>query len=90
MKEKTNQKFKKGIITGVAVLSIASLGILGGQTYAKYFTKIDGEGSATIARWSFKANNETKTIADTMLPRAQPINEPKTAQKEIIKAHKEM
>ena len=67
MKEKTNQKFKKGIITGVAVLSIASLGILGGQTYAKYFTKIDGEGSATIARWSFKANNETKTIADIKL-----------------------
>lgn len=61
------QKLKKGIITGTILLSVASLGILGGSTYSKYFTKIDGEGSATVARWSFKANNERETIANVKL-----------------------
>lgn len=62
-----NPKLKKGIITGTILLSVASIGILGGSTYSKYFTKIDGEGNATIARWSFKANNERKTIANIKL-----------------------
>ena len=61
------QKVKKGIITGAMLLSVVSLGILGGSTYSKYYTKIDGEGSATIARWSFKANNETQKIANIKL-----------------------
>lgn len=67
MKIKLNEKVKKGITATCAVLTIVSLGVLGGSTYSKYFTKIDGEGSATVARWSFKANNERETIANVKL-----------------------
>lgn len=67
MKIKLNQKMKKRTATAVVLLSVATLGIIAGSTYSKYFTKIEGEGNAEIARWSFKANNETETIADIKL-----------------------
>ena len=57
-------------MTGAILLSVASIGVLGGSTYSKYFTRIDGEGTATVARWSFKANNETKTIPNIKLTNA--------------------
>ena len=40
MKIKLNEKVKKGITATCAVLTIVSLGVLGGSTYSKYFTKI--------------------------------------------------
>ena len=67
MKQETNQKLRKGILTGAMLLSVVSLGILGGSTYSKYYSKIDGTGNAEIARWAFKANNQTKTIANIKL-----------------------
>ena len=62
-----NSKSKKIILIAILLLITIMLGIIGGITYAKYYTKIDGKGNAEIARWSFKANNETKTIADIKL-----------------------
>lgn len=67
MNEKLKEKFKKGTAYTAVLLTVATLGVLGGNTYSKYFTKIDGEGTATVARWAFKANNETKRIANIQL-----------------------
>lgn len=67
MREKLSEKIKKGATIAVVVLSVTTLGIIGGSTFSKYYTKIDGTGNAEIARWSFKANNETKTIANIKL-----------------------
>lgn len=46
---------------------MATLGIIGGSTYSKYYTEIKGTGNAKVARWVFKVNNETETIADIKL-----------------------
>lgn len=62
-----NEKVKKGVATATILLTVGVLGVIGGNTYAKYLTKIDGEGGAEVARWSFKANNETETIANIKL-----------------------
>lgn len=62
-----NEKVKKGVATATILITVGVLGVIGGSTYAKYFTKIDGEGGAEVARWSFKANNETETIANIKL-----------------------
>lgn len=57
------EKFKKGTAYAVIVLSVITLGIMGGSTFSKYYTKIDGSGGAEIARWSFKAN-DTSTVME--------------------------
>lgn len=74
MKIKNNEKLKKGIVIGVMLSSIAVLGILGGSTYSKYFTKIDGTGNAVVAKWSFKANNKTQTMEHIQLTKAYDQN----------------
>ena len=63
MNENIKEKLKKGVAYSAILLSVATLGIVGGNTYTKYFTKIDGEGNAEIARWSFRANN-TSTVME--------------------------
>ena len=67
MNEKISKKIKKGTAITAVILAVTTLGIIGGSTFSKYYTKIDGTGNAEIARWSFKANNETKTIANIKL-----------------------
>lgn len=67
MNKNFKEKLKRNLAYSAILLSVATLGVLGGNTYAKYFTKVDGEGTATVARWSFKANNETQTIANIKL-----------------------
>ena len=62
-----NQKIKKGIIATTMLGTITIGVILGGNTYSKYITKIDGTGNATIARWNFKDNNETQTMTNIKL-----------------------
>lgn len=44
------------------VLALTSTCLLGG-TMAKYATEVTGTGSATVAKWSFKVNGETATMA---------------------------
>lgn len=67
MKKELSKKLKKGTALTAVLLSVATLGIMGGSTYSKYYTEINGTGNAQVARWSFKANNETKTIANIKL-----------------------
>lgn len=63
MNENIKEKLKKGVAYSAILLSVATIGVVGGNTYSKYFTKIDGEGNAKIARWSFRANN-TSTVME--------------------------
>lgn len=63
MNENIKEKLKKGVAYSAILLSVATIGIVGGNTYSKYFTKIDGEGNAEIARWSFRVNN-TSTVME--------------------------
>ncbi len=63
MNENIKEKLKKGVACSAILLSVATIGVVGGNTYSKYFTKIDGEGNAKIARWSFRANN-TSTVME--------------------------
>ena len=63
MNENIKEKLKKGVAYSAILLSVATIGIVGGNTYSKYFTKIDGEGNAEISRWSFRANN-TSTVME--------------------------
>lgn len=63
MNENIKEKLKKGVACSAILLSVATIGVVGGNTYSKYFTKIDGEGNAEIARWSFRANS-TSTVME--------------------------
>lgn len=67
MKKELKEKLKKGTALTAVLLSVATLGIMGGKTYSKYYTEINGTGNAQVAKWSFKANNQTKTIANIKL-----------------------
>ena len=67
MNKKINKKLKNRAIVATMMVSMVALGVLGGNTYSKYIAQIDGTGNAEIARWAFKANNETKTIANIKL-----------------------
>jgi hypothetical protein len=54
------RKSKKIIIVSIALIAII-LSFVGGQVYAKYMSKVNGKGTADIAQWSFKVNeNEEK------------------------------
>lgn len=57
MKIKINKEFKKKAIIISGLLAVTTLAIIGGSSFAKYYTKIEGSGNAEIARWSFRANN---------------------------------
>lgn len=67
MSKNIKEKIKKCLAYSTILLSVATLGIIGGNTYAKYFTKIDGEGNAEIAKWSFKANNTSTFMENIQL-----------------------
>ena len=60
---KINKEFKKKTIITAGVLAVSALAVIGGSTFAKYFTKIEGSGNAEIAKWSFRANN-TSTVME--------------------------
>ena len=64
---KLNKKFRNALLVGSALIITTATGIIGGITYSKYYTKIDGEGTAEVARWSFKANNATQTMENITL-----------------------
>jgi len=60
---KINKEFKKKTIITAGVLAVSALAVIGGSTFAKYYTKIEGSGNAEIAKWSFRANN-TSTVME--------------------------
>ncbi len=54
------RKNKKIVLLAIAIIAIL-LSFAGGQVYAKYMSKVTGKGTADIASWSFKVNeNEEK------------------------------
>lgn len=61
------EKMKRGLTITTVLLCVATLGIIGGNTYSKYLTQINGTGNAVIANWSFKANNEVETMKNIQL-----------------------
>ena len=52
----------KSNILLITMATIAIVIILGTGAYAYYQTNINGTTSGTIARWDFKANNQTETF----------------------------
>lgn len=54
------KKSKKIVLLVVAIIAIL-LSFAGGQAYAKYMSRVTGQGTADIASWNFKVNeNEEK------------------------------
>ena len=54
-------KKSKKIVLIIVSISLLLLTFIGGQTYAKYISRVTGQGTADIASWSFKVNeNEEK------------------------------
>lgn len=54
------KKSKKIVLLSAVIIAII-LSFVGGQTYAKYMSRVTGQGTADIANWSFKVNdNEDK------------------------------
>ena len=54
-------KSKKIIIVSIALIAII-MSFVGGQVYAKYMSKVNGQGTADIAHWSFKVNEQESKI----------------------------
>lgn len=59
-----NKKIKIAIIL-IAIILIAAITI--SIAYSRYYTKGTGEGSATVAKWSFKVNEQTDNIGTITL-----------------------
>lgn len=55
------KKNKKIVLISIVVTAIA-LAFIGGQTYAKYMSRIEGHGTADIANWSFKVNEKDDSM----------------------------
>ena len=54
------KKSKKIVLLVIAIVAITLL-FVGGRAYAKYMARVTGQGTADIAAWSFKVNeNEEK------------------------------
>mgnify|MGYP004523468477 CR=1 FL=1 len=54
-------KKSKKIVLVVIAIAIIAISFIGGQAYAKYMSRVTGQGTADIASWSFKVNeNEEK------------------------------
>ena len=54
------KKSKKIVLVVIALIAIV-ISFLGGQAYAKYMSRVTGKGTADIASWNFKVNeNEEK------------------------------
>ena len=57
--QKKSNAARLGVLA--VALSLVTACLLGG-TMAKYVTEVTGTGSATVAKWSFKANEKTDTF----------------------------
>lgn len=59
-----NKRLKVAIIL-IAVILLSALVI--SITYSKYFSKITGTGTATVAKWNFEVNGKTDTLGTIKL-----------------------
>ena len=55
------KKSKKIVLLAVVIITII-LSFVGGHTYAKYMSRVTGQGTAEIANWSFKVNDNQEKI----------------------------
>lgn len=53
---------KKKIVVIFAISIALLISFIGGQSFAKYIGQVQGKGSAEIANWSFKVNNNSEEI----------------------------
>lgn len=53
---------KRKIILVSSILVLILISFFIGQAYAKYFTKLKGEGAAEIASWDFKVNGQKEQV----------------------------
>lgn len=71
---------KKKIITLTAILIAIFVSFIGGQTFSKYITEVNGVGKAEIAAWNFKVNENEEQL--------QTIKLASTANNESLINHK--
>ena len=69
--KKTNNN--KPIVILLALLLITAI-VFSMYAYAKYKTTLTGNGTATVAKWSFKVNGQTQTIPDIDLTQTMDAN----------------
>ena len=55
------KKSKKIVLVVAAIIAIMA-SFIGGQVYAKYMSKLTGEGNAEIATWNFKVNDNSERM----------------------------
>ena len=60
-KKTTTQNNTKPIVVLLALLLITAI-VFSIYAYAKYKTTLKGNGTAQVAKWSFKVNGQTQTI----------------------------
>ena len=53
---------RKRILLIVSILAIIILSFIGGQTYSKYVSEVQGDGLAEVATWSFKVNGQQEQV----------------------------
>lgn len=53
---------KRKIILVSSILVLLLISFFIGQAYAKYFTKLKGEGVAEVASWDFKVNGQKEQV----------------------------
>lgn len=55
-------KKSKKIVLVVIALVVVLMSFVGGQVYAKYMSKVQGQGTAEVANWNFKVNDKEEQI----------------------------
>ena len=57
-------KKKTKIVLIVIVIAVILVSFIGGQAYAKYMSKVTGNGVGKIAQWRFKVNENEEKMYD--------------------------
>ncbi len=60
-------KYKRKILVVLCLILLLILSIIGGYTYSKYFTKVEGTGRIQVGKWIFAVNGETTQMANIQL-----------------------
>lgn len=71
-----NKRLKIAMLL-IAVILVAALAI--SMAYSKYYSKIEGTGTATVAKWSFTVNGQTDNLGTIVLGNTTAEN-PKVAE----------
>ena len=67
---------KKRIILVILILLVTLISFIGGGSFSKYISQVDGNGVFEVARWAFSVNGQTESIGT--------INLLKTANPETV------